>query len=53
MDDYVSGEGLSDDETHLALMVSTDLICFEEAVKSKNWNWIWIMKSNPLKKKRT
>lgn len=37
MDDYVSGEGLSDDKTHLSLMVSNDPICFEEVVKSKNW----------------
>ena len=37
MGDYVSGEGLSDDEVHMALMVSTDPLCFEEAVKSANW----------------
>lgn len=37
MNDYVSGEGLSDDEAHLAIMVSTDPLSFEEAVKSKNW----------------
>ena len=37
MGDYVSCEGLSDDEVHMALMVSTDPLCFEEVVKSANW----------------
>ncbi|CAI8618827.1 unnamed protein product [Vicia faba] len=33
----VCGEGLFDDEAHFTLMVSIDPLCFEEAVKSKNW----------------
>jgi len=37
MGDYVSGEGLSNDEVHMELMVSTGPLCFEEAVKSANW----------------
>lgn len=37
MDDYASGEGLSDDEANMALLVSTDPLYFEEAVKSTNW----------------
>ncbi|KAI5410842.1 hypothetical protein KIW84_056110 [Lathyrus oleraceus] len=52
MNDYVSGEGLSDDEAHLAIMVSTDPLSFEEAVETtqhlffectfaiKIWNWL-------------
>ncbi|KAJ8646671.1 hypothetical protein MRB53_008419 [Persea americana] len=34
MGDYVSGEGLSEDEVHMALVESTDPLNFEEAVKS-------------------
>jgi hypothetical protein len=37
MGDYVSGEGLFEDEVHMALVVSTDPLYFEEAVKSENW----------------
>ncbi|CAL2259306.1 unnamed protein product [Prunus armeniaca] len=37
MGDYVSGEGLSEDEVHMALVESTDPLHFEEAVKSANW----------------
>ncbi|KAF8404908.1 hypothetical protein HHK36_009803 [Tetracentron sinense] len=34
MGDYVSGEGLFEDEVHMALVESTDPLYFEEAVKS-------------------
>lgn len=36
MNDYVSGEGLglSEDEANMALVVSTDPLYFEEAVKN-------------------
>ena len=37
MGDYVSGEGLFKDEVHMALVLSTDPLNFEEAVKSANW----------------
>lgn len=37
MGDYVSGKGLSNDEIHIALVVSTDPLYFEDAVKSTNW----------------
>lgn len=37
MVDYVSGQGLFEDEVHMALVVSTDPLYFEEAVKSENW----------------
>ena len=37
MGDYVSGEGLFEDEVHMALVVSTNPLNFEEAVKSANW----------------
>ena len=37
MGDYVSGEGLFEDEVHMALVVSIDPLNFEEAVKSANW----------------
>ena len=34
--DYVSGEGLYEDEVHMALVVSTDPLFFEKVVKSIN-----------------
>lgn len=36
MRDYVSGEGLSEEENEIdmAMVASTDPVCFEEAVKS-------------------
>ncbi|KAK4439532.1 hypothetical protein Salat_0288100 [Sesamum alatum] len=34
MSDYVSGEGLSEDEVHMAQVVSNDPLYFEQAVKS-------------------
>ncbi|KAM1649760.1 hypothetical protein ACFXTN_002548 [Malus domestica] len=39
MKDYVSGEGLSEEEDmgHLALIVEFDPITYEEAVKSDKW----------------
>jgi hypothetical protein len=37
MGDYVSGEVLFEDEVHMALVVSTDQLYFEEAMKSENW----------------
>ncbi|RDY07226.1 Copia protein, partial [Mucuna pruriens] len=37
MNDYVSYEGLFEDEVHMALMVSIDPLHFEEAMKSANW----------------
>lgn len=39
MQDYVSGEGLSEEEidAHLALFASADPVRFEEAVCSDNW----------------
>ena len=36
MGDYVSGEGLFEDEVHMALVESTDPLYFEEVVKSAN-----------------
>ncbi|KAL6319939.1 hypothetical protein AAG906_037015 [Vitis piasezkii] len=37
MGDYVSGEGLFEDEVHMTLVESTDPFYFEEAVKNENW----------------
>ncbi|KAL6345914.1 hypothetical protein AAG906_025194 [Vitis piasezkii] len=34
---YVSGEGLFEDEVHMALVESTDPLYFEAAVKNANW----------------
>ena len=53
MGDYVSGEGLSDDEVHMALMVSTDPLCFEEAVKSANWRLAMDNEIKHIEKKGT
>jgi hypothetical protein len=36
MHDYVTGEGLSDYEVNMALVMSADPVCFEEAVKNEN-----------------
>ena len=37
MGDYVTSEGLFEEEVHMALVESTDPLYFEEAVKSANW----------------
>ena len=37
MSDYVTSEGLFEEEVHMALVESTDPLYFEEAVKSANW----------------
>lgn len=37
MGDYASGKGLSNDEIHIALVVSTYPLYFEDTVKSTNW----------------
>ena len=37
MGDYVSGEGLFEDEVHIALVESTDPLHFEVVVKNANW----------------
>jgi hypothetical protein len=51
MGDYVSGEGLFEDEVHMALMVSTDPLYFEEAVKSENWRLAMNNEIKSIKKK--
>ena len=68
MKDYVSGEdlGLSEDEGNLALMVSSDPLYYEEAVKDASWrlamdneiksiekNKTWMLVSLPVGAKKT
>lgn len=54
MNDYVSGEGLSEEENevNMALVVSTDPISYEEAVKSSNGEWQWTQRSIQLRRIR-
>ncbi|XP_047159377.1 uncharacterized protein LOC124829844 [Vigna umbellata] len=47
---YVLGEGLSENETHMALMVSNDPTCFEEVVKDLNWRWAMDEEIQSIKK---
>ncbi|TXG73665.1 hypothetical protein EZV62_002244 [Acer yangbiense] len=53
MGDYVSGEGLFEDEVHMALVVSTDKLCFEEAVKSANWRLAMNSEIKSIEKNQT
>lgn len=53
MSDYVSGEGLSEDEANMALMVSTDPLYFEEAVKSANWRLAMDCEIKSIEKNKT
>ncbi|CAL9004184.1 unnamed protein product, partial [Prunus brigantina] len=53
MGDYVSGEGLSEDEVHMALVESTDPLHFEEAVKSVNWRLAMNSEIKSIEKNQT
>jgi hypothetical protein len=53
MSDYVSGEGLFEDEVHMALVVSTDPLYFEEAVKSENWRLAMNSEIKAIEKNQT
>lgn len=49
MGDYVSGEGLSEDEAHMAL----DPMCFEEAVQNENWRLAMDNEIKSIEKNKT
>jgi len=53
MGDYISGEGLYEDEAHLVLAVSTDPLFFEEAVKSTNWRLAMNSEIESIEKNQT
>jgi hypothetical protein len=53
MSDYVSGEGLFEDEVHMALVVSTDPLYFEEAVNSENWRLAMNSEIKAIEKNQT
>lgn len=53
MGDYVSGKGLSNDEIHIALVVSTDPLYFEDAVKSTNWRLAMDSEIKSIEKNKT
>lgn len=55
MGDYVSGEGLSEDEevVNMALVDSTDPVSFEEAVKSAIWRQAMEAEIKAIEKNRT
>lgn len=53
--DYVSGEdlGLSDDESNIALIVSSDPLSFEEAVKNTSWRLAMDNEIKSIEKNKT
>ena len=53
MGDYVSGEGMSEDEVNMALVVPTDPLYFEEAVKSANWRLAMDNETKSIEKNKT
>ena len=53
MHDYVPGEGLSEDEANIALVVSTDPLHFEVAVKNANWRLAMDREINSIEKNNT
>jgi hypothetical protein len=53
MGDYVSGEGLFEDEVHMALVESTDPLYFEEVVKSANWRLAMNSEIKSIEKNQT
>ena len=55
MNDYVNAEGLglSEDKANMALVVSTDPLFFEDAVKSTNWRLAMDREIKSTKKNKT
>lgn len=55
MKEYVSGEGLSEEENevNMALVVSRDPVSFEEAVKSSKWRTAMNSEINSIEKNQT
>lgn len=55
MREYVSGEGLSEEENevNMALVVSSDPLCFEEAVKSSKWRMAMDIEIKSIEKNQT
>ncbi|CAL8115491.1 unnamed protein product [Prunus armeniaca] len=54
LNDYVSGEGLSEDEAHMAQVVATeDPFHFEEAVRNVKWRQAMDSEINSIEKNKT
>jgi len=55
MRDYVTGEGLSeeDNEAHLAIFAATDPIHFEDALKSEKWRHVMDLEMEAINKNDT
>lgn len=53
MEDYISGEGLYEDETNMALEVSTDPSVYEEAVKKIDWRMAMNSEIESIEKNKT
>ena len=53
MQDYVTGEGLSEYEANMALIMSADPVCFEEVVKNENWRLAMDCEINSIEKNKT
>lgn len=55
MRDYVSGEELSEEENviDMAMVASTDPVCFEDAVKSSRWRMVMDSEIKSIEKNQT
>ena len=53
MGDYVSGEGLSEDEVNMTLVEPIDPLYFKKAVKSANWRLAMDYEIKSVEKKKT
>ena len=53
MEDYISGEGLYEDETNMALEVSTDPSVYEEAMKKTDWRMAMNSEIESIEKNKT
>ena len=53
MQDYITGEDFSDSESNMALIMSSDPIYFEDAVKIKHWRLAMDSEINAIEKNNT
>ena len=53
MEDYITDEGLYEDETNMALEVSTDPSVYEEAVKKTDWRMAMNSEIESIEKNKT
>lgn len=53
MQDYVIGEGLSEYEANMALVMSANPVCFKKAIKNENWRLAMDCEINFIEKNKT